>query len=134
MNDADLDVVERFWKAIDTHDWELIETVLAENFVRVGMSGEESDTCVGKDAYMTFVAHVTGKMDHHDLKVKRIFWSADGRTAVAECVESIQPPGDTELNVMTFLNVMEINAEGLIERLDIFWKTPAKMPPSCFTV
>ena len=44
MNVADLDVVERFWKAIDTHDWELIETVLAENFVRVGMSGEASDT------------------------------------------------------------------------------------------
>ncbi len=134
MTHPELDAVETFWQAIDTHDWDLISTVLADDFVRVGMRGDASDTCTGKDDYIRFVSQVTGKMDHHDLKMTRRFYSEDRRTAIAECVESIQPPGESELNVMTFLNVMEIGEDGLITKLDIFWKTPRQMPPDWITV
>ena len=56
-------------------------------------------------------------------------WS---RTAVAECIETIHPPGEGPL-VMHFINIMELNDAGLIAKLDIYWKTPPRMPPSWIT-
>ena len=51
---------------------------------------------------------------------------------VAECIETIHPPGEPEL-VMRFINILRLNDDGLIERLDIFWKTPPRMPPAWIT-
>jgi hypothetical protein len=34
---------------------------------------------------------------------------------------------------MHFINLMQLNEAGLIEKLDIFWKTPPRMPPSWIT-
>jgi hypothetical protein len=128
----DRTVVDRFWQGIDTHDWDLVAGTLAEDFVRVGMRDDEEDTARGKADYLAFVAEVTGRMDHHDLKVERTFWSEGGRTVVAECTETIRPPGEDAL-VMRFVNVMEVDDDGLLSRLDIFWKTPPRMPPAWIT-
>ena len=127
------DVVTQFWKGIDTHDWDLVASTLADDFVRIGMRDNEEDTSRGKDTYMDFVSSVVGKMDHHDLRTDRITYSADRRLAFIETVETIRPPGEPEL-VMRFANVMELNEQGLITKLDIFWKTPPRMPPDWITV
>jgi hypothetical protein len=126
------DVVARFWRGIDSHDWDLVASTLADDFERYGMHGTEADTCRGKADYMTFVSNVIGRMEHHDLHSRKTFWSADGRLAVSECVETIRPPGESEL-VMQFINVLEIDDAGLIKRLDIYWKTPPRMPPEWIT-
>ena len=130
---AENEAVANFWKGIDSHDWDLVASTLADDFVRIGMRDDEADTSRGKDTYMDFVSGVVGKMDHHDLRTDRITWSADGRTAFIETVETIRPPGDTEI-VMRFLNLMELNDQGLITKLDIFWKTPPRMPPGWISV
>ena len=31
------DVIARFWKGIDAHDWDLVGSTLADDFVRIGM-------------------------------------------------------------------------------------------------
>jgi len=126
------DVIARFWKGIDTHDWELVASTLADDFVRIGMRDDEADTCRGKARYLEFVSGVIGRFDHHDLAARKIFRSEDGRRAVAECIETIRPPGEAEL-VMHFVNIMEIDADGLISKLDIYWKTPPRMPPAWIT-
>ena len=127
------DVVADFWKGIDSHDWELVASTLADDFVRIGMRDDEADTSTGKDTYMDFVSTVVGKMDHHDLRTDRITYSADGRTAFIDTVETIRPPGEDKV-VMRFLNLMELNEQGLITKLDIFWKTPPRMPPGWISV
>src|SRR5262245_6917823 len=126
------DVVARFWRGIDSHDWELVGSTLADAFVRIGMRDDEADTCRGKARYLEFVSGVIGRFDHHELNARKIFRSEDGRRAVAECIETIRPPGEPEL-VMHFINVMEIDAAGLISKLDIYWKTPPRMPPAWIT-
>lgn len=128
----DRKAVENFWKGVDVHDWDLVASTLADDFTRIGMRDDEADTSRTKRDYLDFVSKVTGKMDHHDLKVERILWSEDGRSAVAECIETIRPPGEDEL-IMRFINVMEINDDGLLSQLDIFWKTPPRMPPAWIT-
>ena len=126
------DVVTKFWRGVDSHDWDLVASTLAEDFERHGMLGVEADICRGKANYMQFVSGVIGRMDHHDLKARKTFWSADGRQAVSECIETIRPPGENEL-VMHFINILDINEQGLLKRLDIYWKTPPRMPPSWIT-
>lgn len=132
MTTIDRSIAERFWQGIDTHDWDLVASTLADDFTRIGMRDDEADTARNKTDYLAFVAEVTGRMDHHDLKVERIFWSEDGRCVIAECIETIRPPGEDTL-VMRFINVMEVNDEGLFTKLDIFWKTPPRMPPAWIT-
>lgn len=132
MTTIDRRVAERFWQGIDTHDWDLVGSTLADDFTRIGMRDDEADTARSKTDYLAFVSKVTGKMDHHDLKVERILWSEDGRSVIAECIETIRPPGEDTL-VMRFVNVMEVDDEGLFTKLDIFWKTPPRMPPAWIT-
>jgi hypothetical protein len=128
----DRTIADRFWQGIDTHDWDLVASTLADDFTRIGMRDDADDTSQGKADYLAFVSKVTGAMDHHDLKVARIFWSEDGRSVIAECIETIRPPGEETL-VMRFINVMEVDEAGLFTKLDIFWKTPPRMPPSWIT-
>jgi hypothetical protein len=130
---AERDVAADFWKGIDAHDWDLVASTLADDFVRIGMRDDEADTTRGKDTYMSFVSQVVGKMEHHDLRTDRITYTADRRMAFIETVETIRPPGESEI-IMRFLNLMELNADGLITKLDIFWKTPPRMPPGWIVV
>jgi hypothetical protein len=125
-------VIEKFWRGVHTHDWDLVAGTLADDFVRIGMHGTEADTCRGKSNYMKFVSGVIGKFDNHTLDQRRTFTSADGKIVVAECIEMIQPPGQEKL-VMKFINILELNDAGLISKLDIYWKTPPRMPPDWIT-
>ncbi|MDF9815406.1 nuclear transport factor 2 family protein [Streptomyces sp. SPB162] len=124
------ETVESFWRGVDTHDWGLVASTLAEDFVRVGMRGDEEDTVRGREAYVAFVSRVTERMAFHRLESRRTFLSADGRRALNEAVETIQPTAADERNVMSFANVMELGEDGLIARLDIYWKTPVLQPPA----
>jgi hypothetical protein len=127
------DPVATFWKAVDIHDWDLLASVISDDFVRIGMNDDEADTCRGKERYLAFVAGVIGKFEHHDLKTTRVFYSADRRLAISEAIETIRPPGE-EPNSMKFVNLHELNEDGLITKLDIYWKTPKRMPPEWIEV
>lgn len=127
------EVVNRFWRAVDAHDWDLIATTLAPDFVRVGMADTEADTCRGKENYLRFVRGVISRFEYHRLESRSGYVSADGRRITHEAIETIQPPGGERL-VMRFVNLMELNDDGLISRLDIFWKTPPAMPPEWIKV
>jgi len=123
---AERDVVADFWRAVDTHDWDLLASAITDDFVRIRM--DPDDVCRGKAAYLQFVSSVTGKMERHTLETKRIFYSEDRRWAVAECQETIEPPGEDPL-VMDFVNLHELDDHGRIASLDIYWKTQRRMPP-----
>ncbi|MEV6103571.1 nuclear transport factor 2 family protein [Streptomyces sp. NPDC051940] len=122
--------VAAFWRGVDAHDWDLVGSVLAPDFVRIGMRGDESDTCRGREAYLRFVSAVVGRMYFHELRSRRTFLSPDARSALNEAVEVIQPTPEAPRNTMRFANVMELDAGGLLTRLDIYWKTPSIQPPA----
>lgn len=126
------DAVTKFWRGVDKHDWNLIESTLADDVVRIGMQDNEADTSRGKESYMKFVKGVIGRFEHHDLVMVSNFRSEDGKIAVSECIETIQPPGEPRLT-MRFINILELNEQGLIKKLDIYWKTPPRMPPAWIT-
>lgn len=125
------DTVADFWRAVDIHDWDLLASSITDDFVRIGM--DPDDVCEGKAAYVEFVSKVTGKMDHHALELTRMYYSEDRRRAVAECTETIAPPGEEPL-VMDFVNLHELADDGRISKLDIYWKTQKRMPPEWIAV
>jgi hypothetical protein len=127
------DVVADFYTAIDQHDWNTLASTLADNVVRVGMQGNEEDTCRGKERYLQYVDEVIGKFEYHDMKIIRIFYSSDRRLASAETVETLQAPG-CERTSLHCLKAIELNDEGLITKFDLFWKTPSVLPPTWITV
>lgn len=130
---AERDVVVDFWKAIDSHDWELLSTCISDDFVRIGMDPDESDICRGKENYLRFVSGVIGKMQHHTLEMRSLFYSEDRRHAITECLETITTDGEPPLP-MFFVNVHDLDEDGLISRLDIYWKTQRRMPPEWIAV
>ncbi|MCF2526009.1 nuclear transport factor 2 family protein [Yinghuangia soli] len=126
--------VADFWKGVDSHDWDLVASTLADDFVRIGMRDNEADTCRGKENYIAFVSGVISRMVEHELQSRFTFLSEDGRFAFNEAVEIITyAPGEEPL-AMRFANYLELNDEGLISKLDIFWKTPPQMPPDWIAV
>jgi hypothetical protein len=126
-------VVRQFWEGIDTHDWDKVAAAISPDFVRIGMKDTEADTCRGKDDYLRFVRGVIGRFEHHRLESRSGFVTDDGRRVFHEAIETVQPPGSEPIT-MRFLNMMELGADGLICKLDIFWKTPPTMPPDWIEV
>ena len=132
MSDLPPSVVS-FWRGVDTHDWDLVRQSITDDFVRIGMKDTEADTCRGADAYIRFLQGVIGRFEQHSLESRSGYVSADGKRVTHEAIEVIQPPGSDPIT-MRFLNVMELDDDGLIKKLDIFWKTPPTMPPSWIEV
>ena len=97
------------------------------------MKDNEADTCRGRDDYLRFVAGVIGRFEQHRLESRAGYVSTDGRRVTHEAIETIQPPGSDPIR-MRFVNLMEIGDDGLITKLDIFWKTPPTMPPDWIEV
>ncbi|MGW9211400.1 nuclear transport factor 2 family protein [Embleya sp. NPDC055664] len=126
--------VANFWKGVDSHDWDLVASTLADDFIRIGMRDNEEDTCRGKDAYIAFVSGVIGRTRAHELRSRFTFLSDDGRYAFNEAVETITYAAGEQPLAMRFANYLELNDDGLIRKLDIFWKTPPTMPPDWITV
>lgn len=126
-------VVKNFWEGVDTHDWDLVASSLADDFVRIGMQDSDADTCRGKENYLRFLTGVIGRFEFHRLESRRGYASPDGRYVTHEAIETIQPPGGERIR-MRFVNLIEIGDDGLIAKLDIFWKTPPTMPPEWIRV
>ena len=122
------DVVAIFWEGIRTRNWEACVEVLGADFKRIGMRHGGPDTISGRDNYKAFLEHVVPTFTQWYMEAKRITWAADGRSAVAECVETIQPTSAAEVLVMHELVEATIDDHGLIGRLDLYFKIPHPLP------
>ena len=127
-NEGAQDVVAQFWEGIRTRDWKSSMAVLGDDFTRVGMRHDGPDTVVGRDNYQAFLEHIVPTFDYWFMEATRITWAADGRSAVAECVETIQPtPGEDRL-VLNELVEATIDDKGLISKIDLYFKIPDPLP------
>lgn len=133
MNDRRDDVVTEYYASLHAHEWERFAATLSDDVVRVGFRDNEADTCVGRDRYVEYVKSVIGKFENHAMEITTVFYSPDGRSAAAETVESFDAPGVAGITLHCFKK-HEIDADGLISRIDQFWKLPPVAPPSWITI
>jgi hypothetical protein len=127
-NNTNLDVVAEFWEGIRVRNWAQSMSVIGDKFERVGMRHGGSDTIVGRENYQAFLEHIVPTFTKWHMEATRITWSADGNSAVAECVETIQPTPDEDVLIMHELVEATIGEDGRISKLDLYFKIPDPLP------
>ena len=90
---AQLDLISRFYLALDTRDWDQLPTVLAEDavlrtrMVRQGVRGPEVGHVEGRDAIIAMIQGLWERLagTHHMTSNHIVEIGADGETASGNC-------------------------------------------------
>ncbi len=111
-------VLDRYFEALRSHDWEKLSGCLSQNVCR---TGPYLDVVRGRDAYVKFLRGVLPRLPSYQLEVSRIRRLEDG-SALVELSETIDLDGvATEFpEVLLF----EFDGEGRIRTIDIYLKDP----------
>jgi hypothetical protein len=128
------DVVTEYYEAVHEHDWVKLSSTLSDDVIRVGIRSDfDDDTVRGKDIYLRFCRTILSSFEYHTMEIIKVFYSADGRYACAETVETVQEPGKERMRLHC-LKWHEIDEKGLIVRIDQYRKASSEPTPSSITV
>ena len=109
-------MLDRFFDALRTQDWEKLAGCLAENVER---TGPYLDVVRGKRAYVEFLSKVMPTLRNYELRVHRSRRLDDG-SAMVELSETLDLDG-VRTEVPEVL-VFDFDAGGRILRVDIYVK------------
>ena len=113
-------VLDRYFEALRTQDWDSLATCLGEGLHRVG---PYRDVVKGKDEYVEFLSKVIPTLRNYDLKVTRVRM-LDSDSAVVELSEFADVDGVRREFPEVLL--VDFDEKGLIVRVDIYIK---QLPP-----
>ncbi len=111
-----MEVLERYFAAMVSHDWVALSECLAEDVRR---TGPYLDVVEGRDAYVAFLAEVVPSLPNYELEVV----STDeivGGGAVVRLSETLDVDGQRTKFPEALL--FEFDSAGLIARVDIYIK------------
>lgn len=121
------DIIARHYDALDRKDFITWAATMADNVVRRGPFHGDGDVVTRKADYVAFVTEMnTRKLHSFRFFLQEIVYSPDRRRAfVLAREEVIYEPGDDLVHHELCL-YLELNEAGLISKVDVYWKTPAK--------
>lgn len=114
MSPAD-GVVERYLRAVATHDWDTLRASVTDDVRRAGPYG---DVYRGRDAYVAFLAALMPTLAGYSMDVHRVTYVDDGRRAFAELTETVTMDGTTIVTpeVLAF----DLTDDGLVAQVHIY--------------
>ena len=112
------DIIERYLKAIASHDWAVVDAAIADDIIRVGPYG---DRYAGRDEYMAFIAELMPKLSGYAMELDRVSYLSDG-LAYAELSETTELDGTPM--VTSEVLVFALDGDRRIARVEIFIQTP----------
>jgi len=115
------ETVARYFSCLTAREWSRLATVLSEGVVRIGPYG---DRLSGREAYLDFLRGTVPTDYRND--VARIIGAADGAAAFATVTEHLRY-GEQEFH-LDEAYAFELDEEGLICRVTIYWQTPQDDP------
>jgi ketosteroid isomerase-like protein len=110
-------IVERYLRAIVSHDWDVVAECIADDIVRVGPYG---DRFAGRDDYLPFIATTMPKLEGYSMDLHRVTYAND-KLAFAELSETVELDGKPTFTPEVL--VFELDGDGRICRVDIFIQT-----------
>ena len=112
---ADVGVVERYLRAVASHDWDTLRASVTPDVVRTGPFG---DVYSGRDDYVHFLAELMPALPGYSMDIARVTYVDDGRRAFAELAETVTINGAPTVTpeVLTFA----IDDDGLISQVTIY--------------
>jgi hypothetical protein len=124
VSDADDGPVERMHAHLAMYDWEAFRGVLSPDVERIGPFGER---LVGRDTYVELMSGAGQEASDRDRRrttwdVHRVVYSEDRRSAFARVTAHV-PHGDQGMMIEQTL-AYEIDENGLISRIEVFWRDP----------
>lgn len=114
------DVLERYFQAMRDHDWDALRECVSEGIRR---TGPYLDVVDGRDAYADFLAGIVPTLQNYELRVhdtKRL----EGGGAVVRLSEFLDVDGVATEHPEMLL--FEFDADGRIDRVDIYLKRPPR--------
>jgi ketosteroid isomerase-like protein len=115
---AAVGVVERYLDAVVGHDWDALASCLSDDgFLRVGPWGDEYPD---KAEYVAFISDLMPRLPGYEMRVDRITYSADRRTAVVELSETVDVDGKPHRTPEAL--VFDLDGDR-IKRIQIFVQT-----------
>lgn len=117
----------RFWEAFGAGDMDVVAETFAPNVRRIGpFAGDEGDGRQGKDEYVAFIANAKKTQPAGYTKNLDAVATPDGRRVYFHGIEVVSPkPGEQASMEVNVVMIMDLNEEGLITLIDIYWKQPA---------
>jgi hypothetical protein len=130
MIDSGDRVVERTFEYLAARDWDGFRSLLATQVERIGPFGEH---IVGRDAYVELMAAGDQAASHDDLHrttwdVHRVVYAQDTRSAFARVTAHV-PRDGRKLRIEQTL-AYDLDEDGLIARIEVFWRDPRSRPGS----
>ena len=113
-----MQILERYFDALRTQNWESLASCLSEDLQR---TGPYLDVVRGRQPYVDFLAKVIPSLSNYELKVSRVR-AIGSRSAVAELSEAMDIDG-VRREVPEAL-LFDFDERGLIRRIDIYLKQP----------
>lgn len=121
-----IETVRKYWNAVSSRDFDECARQMADNIVRIGPRSMDVDTTHGKAAYAEFIRRVISSMPGYHNITQDITASPDGRRVYLQCTEwPSGGAGDAAQIEVPLLIACDMSDEGLIEKVDIYWKTPS---------
>jgi hypothetical protein len=113
-------ILDRYFQSLRDHDWEALASCLADDVHR---TGPYLDVVEGRQAYVDYLAAVLPTLRNYELRVARIR-SLEPGSVVVELTEHL----DVDAVTTAFPEVLlfDFDAEGLIQRVDIYIKQPPR--------
>ena len=110
-------IVERYLRAIASHDWDVVGECIADDIVRVGPYG---DRYAGRDAYLAFIVDLMPRLQGYVMKLDRVTYAGEA-LAFAELRETVAVDGKPMVTPEVL--VFAIDGDGRIARVDIYIQT-----------
>ena len=126
--ESTVELVRAFWDKFTADDLDAVEAMMSQDVVRLGpRKDDEEDISRGRDAYMTYLRAIKSTMPSHGGRILDAVASQNGRRGFLNCIEIVAlDPGSTDTIESKAFLIFDVNNEGLICLIDIFWKQPAK--------
>ena len=114
-------VIERFFERMTAGDWRGCGALLSADAERIGPWG---DRLVGRERYVQLIAGP--RRDSHGTRwdVHRVAYAPDGRSGFARVTARLAPGGGAPFERFEETLTFEMNDEGLVRRIEVFWQTP----------
>jgi hypothetical protein len=109
--------VERFFEHLSARDWASLRRDLAPEVERVGPFG---DAVSGRERYLAMLEGAVPAEYKND--VHAVIYATDGRSAFARVTEHLGYPNETLHLEEAY--AFELDGEGLVTRVEVFWQTP----------
>jgi hypothetical protein len=123
--DSSTGVIERLFDRMTARDWAGYGALLSADAERIGPWG---DRMVGRDRYIEMISGPLNDGHRTTWDVHQIAYAPDGRSAFARVTAHLAPEPGAPFERFEETLAFEMDEEGLVCRVEVFWQTPWLAP------